>query len=178
MGQTMGWRAHASLVPVAGVSAGVWVSVWALVEIKLDEPASRWYDLGARGWVGLLGPAPAARAPGCLWSQEHGVGASYGTRGVLAGSVCVTDTRGRNSESQTWTEVKTGEVWKGTKNGFHRHIPSRTNTKEKMEPLLNGVGDLVSKDTEEAEVTQSLDLLFTGNFCSLLFTGKVCSQAS
>lgn len=57
-------------------------------------------------------------------------------------------------------------------------FPSRTNTKEKMEPLLNGAGDLVSKDTEEAEVTQSLDLLFTGNFCSLLFTGKVCSQAS
>ena len=60
-------------------------------------------------------------------------------------------------------------MWKGTKNGFHRHIHSRMNTKEKTEQLLNGAGDLVSKDSEKAELTQSLDLLFTR---------KVCSQAS
>jgi len=46
-------------------------------------------------------------------------------------------------ESQTWTEVKTGEVRKSTKNGFHWHIHSGTNTKVKMELLLSGVGDLV-----------------------------------
>jgi len=46
-------------------------------------------------------------------------------------------------ESQTWTEVKTGEVRKSMKNGFHWHIHSGTNTKVKMELLLSGVGDLV-----------------------------------
>lgn len=42
-------------------------------------------------------------------------------------------------------------------------------TKEKMELQLNGIGDLVPKDTEKAEMTESLDLLFTGKFCPQSF---------
>lgn len=57
----------------------------------------------------------------------------------------------------------------GHQEWLYMHSHSRTNTKEKMEQLLNGIGDLVSKDTIKAEVTQRLDLFLTG---------KICSQAS
>lgn len=61
-------------------------------------------------------------------------------------------------------KVKIGEVWKGTRNGFHRHMQSRTNTKR--ETLLNRVGGPVSKNTDKAEVMQKLNILFTGKVCS------------
>lgn len=45
-------------------------------------------------------------------------------------------------------------------------MQSRTNTKKKREPLLNRVGDPVSKNTDKAEVMQKLNILFTGKVCS------------
>jgi len=58
---------------------------------------------------------------------------------------------------------------KGIKD-FDRYINNKRKTKGSVDLLLNGAGDLVTKDTEKARV-------LTGFFTSV-FTGKICLQES
>ncbi|KAF4803728.1 RNA-directed DNA polymerase from mobile element jockey-like protein [Turdus rufiventris] len=59
---------------------------------------------------------------------------------------------------------------KGNKKGFYRYKSRKRKTKENVGPLLNRNGDLVTKDSEKAEVLIA--------FFALVFTGKFCLQES
>lgn len=45
----------------------------------------------------------------------------------------------------------------GSKKGFCRHINSKRKTGEKLGSLLNGVGDLVTKNMKKAGVLNALE---------------------
>ena len=59
---------------------------------------------------------------------------------------------------------------KSKKKGFYKHINSKRKTGKNVDLLLNGAGDLVSKDMEKAEV-------FSAAFVSF-FTDKTGLQES
>lgn len=61
-------------------------------------------------------------------------------------------------------------IWdiKSNKQGFYKYLSRNRRAKEKVSPLLNGVGALLTQDIEKAEV---LNAVFT-----LVFTGKTNFQ--
>lgn len=57
---------------------------------------------------------------------------------------------------------------KGSKNGFYKYISSKRKVRENVSLLLNGAGDLVTKDMEKAKVFNA--------FFTSVFTGKTGLQ--
>ena len=54
---------------------------------------------------------------------------------------------------------------KGSKKGFYGYISSKRKMRENVSPLLNGMGDLVTKTMNKAKILNA--------FSTLVFTGKI-----
>ena len=59
---------------------------------------------------------------------------------------------------------------KGNKKGFYKYLSNKRKIRERVGPLLNGGGNLVTDDMEKAEV---FDAFFT-----LVFSGKISTQTA
>lgn len=133
---------------------GEWVSQGQL-QLREHRDAS---EVKSMGWGPAMGPGESWPAL-CVWQT----------------------TQGRNSESQTWTEAKMGEVWKGTKNGFHRHIPQQDEHQGKdgaaaqwgRWPSLKGLWR--SRGDSKPWLTLHWQLLFSTLHWQGLFSGLLVS---
>ena len=76
----------------------------------------------------------------------------------------------RDATRKVHLELNLAMDVKDNKKGFFKYISSKRETRENVDPLLNGVGTLVMKDTENAKLQNV--------FFASLFTAKASPQES
>lgn len=76
--------------------------------------------------------------------------------------VAVWSCRGKFRKAKANLELNLARVVKSNKNGLYKCINSKRKTEENIGPLLNGTGDLVTKEVENTEVLNAFfDSAFT-----------------
>ncbi|GAB0182718.1 mitochondrial enolase superfamily member 1 [Grus japonensis] len=71
-------------------------------------------------------------------------------------------------KAKALTEISLARDVKNNKKSFYRHVSDKRRTRENVGPLRNETGDLVTQDTEKAEVPN--------DFFASVFTGKCLSH--